>query len=141
MTREGSVDFAGLVNYTDRYREGAIRYDVGETSNFALTPMMVAALEQLLEWQPASIQEYGRSLAKGLLGEIREAGFSVAPDARRSGHIFGVRLPGDANVAALQRRLRERRVYASVRGDALRVSVHLFNDEGDIQALREALFQ
>jgi selenocysteine lyase/cysteine desulfurase len=141
MTREGSDDFAGLVNYTDHYREGAIRYDVGETSNFILVPMMIAGLEQVLEWRPERIGEYGRALTAGLMDEIRSAGLTIAPDGRRAGHLFGIRLAGKSEVATLQGRLRDRRVYVSVRGDALRVSVHLYNDEADIQALREALFK
>ena len=141
MTREGSDDFAGLVNYTDRYREGAIRYDVGETSNFVLVPMMIVGLEQVLEWRPERIAEYGRSLTAGLMGEIRDAGLTIAPDGWRAGHLFGIRLAGKADLATLQGRLRDRRVYVSVRGDALRVSVHLYNDEEDIQALRYALFK
>lgn len=141
MTREGSDDFAGLVNYTDRYREGAIRYDVGETSNFILVPMMIAGLEQVLEWRPERIGEYGRALTAGLMDDIRSAGLTIAPDGRRACHLFGIRLAGKADVATLQGRLHDRRVYVSVRGDALRVSVHLYNDEADIQALREALFK
>jgi selenocysteine lyase/cysteine desulfurase len=140
MTREGSDDFAGLVNYTDRYRAGAIRYDVGETSNFILVPMMIAGLEQVLEWRPERIGEYGRALTAGLMDEIRNAGLAIAPDDRRAGHLFGIRLAGRADVETLQGRLRDRRVYVSVRGAALRVSVHLYNDEADIQALRDALF-
>ncbi len=141
MTREGSVDFAGLVNYTDRYRGGAIRYDVGETSNFVHVPMMIAALQQLLEWQPERIADYGRRLAGGMVGELRDAGMAIAPDDWRAGHLFGIRLPGNSDVRALQKRLQERRVYVSVRGSALRISLHLYNDEADVAALRDALLQ
>src|SRR6056297_2448766 len=52
LDRKGSEDFAGLVNYVDEYQPGAIRFDVGERSNFILVPMMIKALEQLLEWGP-----------------------------------------------------------------------------------------
>ena len=41
MGRLGSEDFGGLVEYEDRYRPGALRFDVGEASNFALVPMLV----------------------------------------------------------------------------------------------------
>jgi selenocysteine lyase/cysteine desulfurase len=140
ITREGSDDFSRLVDHDDRYRPGAIRYDVGETSNFVLVPMMIAALEQVLEWRPERISAYGRALTAGLFDRIREAGLAVAPDDCRAGHLFGVRLAGGADLGALQARLRERRIYASVRGDALRVSVHLYNDEDDIRALQDALF-
>ena len=58
--RAGSENFKELVNYRDDYQPGAVRYDVGERSNFALTPMAVAALEQVLDWQPVRIQDTAR---------------------------------------------------------------------------------
>ena len=45
--RAGSENFKELVNYRDDYQPGAVRYDVGERSNFALTPMAVAAARPL----------------------------------------------------------------------------------------------
>ncbi len=36
ISRLGSEDFRGLVNYQDEYQPGALRYDVGERSNFIL---------------------------------------------------------------------------------------------------------
>src|SRR6516165_4280653 len=38
IAREGSEDFAGLVNYRHDFQSGARRFDVGERSNFALMP-------------------------------------------------------------------------------------------------------
>jgi selenocysteine lyase/cysteine desulfurase len=52
MGRKGSEDFSALVDYVDDYQPGALRYDVGERSNFALMPMLTAALELLLAWKP-----------------------------------------------------------------------------------------
>ncbi|MGB3634004.1 MAG: aminotransferase class V-fold PLP-dependent enzyme, partial [Rubrobacteraceae bacterium] len=50
IVREGSQDFARLVDYRDGYAPGARRYDVGERSNFNLLPMANAALQQVLDW-------------------------------------------------------------------------------------------
>ena len=50
ITRRGSEAFAELVRYRDEYQPAALRYDVGERSNFVLLPMLVAALELVLEW-------------------------------------------------------------------------------------------
>ena len=47
IAREGSEDFKGLVDYRDDYQPGAVRFDVGERSNFILVPMLVAALNLL----------------------------------------------------------------------------------------------
>ena len=40
--RAGSENFKELVHYRDDYQPGAIRYDVGERTNFALMPMAIA---------------------------------------------------------------------------------------------------
>src|SRR5258707_15839236 len=51
IAREDSEDFAGLVNYRDVFQPGARRFDVGERSNFALLPMAMVALRQILDWR------------------------------------------------------------------------------------------
>ena len=55
IARKNSEDFAGLVNYQDEFQPGARRFDVGERSNFALMPMVLAALQQILAWQVPEI--------------------------------------------------------------------------------------
>src|SRR5699024_2435975 len=44
LDRKDSEYFADLINYTDEYQPGALRYDMGERSNFILVPMMIEAL-------------------------------------------------------------------------------------------------
>jgi selenocysteine lyase/cysteine desulfurase len=139
LGREGSEDFRGLVSYRDEYQPGALRFDVGERSNFALVPMQLAALEQLLAWDPARIQEYCRRLTAELVEEARALGFRVEDEAWRGSHLFGLRAPPEVDLARVQRLLLERKVFVSVRGSALRVSPHLYNDRADVDALREVL--
>ena len=43
ILRAGSEDFSRLVDYRDEYQPGARRFDVGERTNFELTPMAIAA--------------------------------------------------------------------------------------------------
>ena len=64
ITRRGSERFADLVRYRDDYHPAAIRYDVGERSNFILLPMLAAALALVLEWSASAIQDYCRALTK-----------------------------------------------------------------------------
>ncbi len=139
MGREGSENFGRLVDYNSSHRPLAVRYDMGEVSNFILVPMFIAALEQVLDWQPARIEQYARSLSGGLIDRLRSAGYAVTDDRWRRGHLFGVRPPASVDFAALHERLQERRVFVSVRGSALRVSVHAFNDASDLDALGDAL--
>ena len=51
MNRANAEDFSGLTGYTDLYKDGSARFNVGESSHFILLPMMIRALDQVLEWQ------------------------------------------------------------------------------------------
>ena len=55
--RKGAEDFARLVDYQDAFAPGALRFDVGERSNFALVPAAEAAIRQILDWGVDNIAE------------------------------------------------------------------------------------
>ncbi len=137
--RAGSENFKELVNYRDDYQPGAVRYDVGERSNFALMPMATAALEQVLDWQPARVQEYCTALTADLFERVRARGYTVEAPEFRGAHLFGLRAPAGTDITAVGERLRERKVFVSLRGSALRVAPHVYNDGRDIEALLDAL--
>lgn len=139
IAREGSEDFKGLVDYRDGYQPGAVRFDVGERSNFILVPMLVAALHLLRRWGARRIQAYARGLTGALLDAVREMGFEVEEEGYRVGHLFGIRLPPGLDLERAKAVLDEEKVSVSLRGSALRVSPHLYNDEGDVEALLQAL--
>ncbi len=137
--RAGSENFKDLVNYRDDYQPGAVRYDVGERSNFALMPMAVAALEQVLEWQPARVQEYCAGLTSELFAGVGALGYQVEEPACRGAHLFGLRAPAGMDISVVGERLRARKVHVSLRGSAIRVAPHVYNDRRDVDALLEAL--
>ncbi len=139
VTRRGSEDFARLVDYQDEYQPGAIRYDAGERSNWINNPMMACALELIDDWTVEGIREYCRALTGDLAARVRELGYWIEDDAYRTGHLFGLRPPPGIESAAVRRALAERQVAVSVRGSAIRVSVHVYNDAGDLDALVAAL--
>jgi selenocysteine lyase/cysteine desulfurase len=139
IAREGSEDFQGLVDYRAAYQGGAVRYDVGERSNFILLPMAIASLRLVLDWGPARIQDYCDRVFGGVAEEARELGFSVEPRAGRAAHVFGLRVPHGMDLRALHAALAERNVFASLRGSALRVSPNVYNDTADADALLGAL--
>lgn len=139
IARTGSEDFQGLVAYSEDYRPGAVRYDVGERSNFILVPMMIAALDLLLDWRPERIQAHCRRLLADLVRDGRERGLVTAGDGRRGEHILGLRLPEGSDPRRLARALEARRVHVSLRGDAVRVAPAVYNRRADVEALREAL--
>lgn len=137
MGRVGSEDFAALVEQSESYRPGALRYDMGEAANFILIPMFIEALEQLLEWGVENIQRYCRELTGELIEEAVGQPDPAGPEP--VGHLFGLHVPNGVDPEALRARLCERKVFVSVRGDAIRVAPHIFNEAADIEALRSVL--
>ncbi len=139
ITRRGSEHFNELVNYRDEYQAGAIRYDVGERSNFLLLPMLEAGLEQVLDWGPETVQAHTGGLSGAAVERLRDLGCR-AEDARwRAGHLFGVRLPAGVDIPQLGRDLRARKVSVSLRGGAVRIAPHLYNEAGDLDALIDVI--
>lgn len=139
IARDGSEDFRGLVNYRDEYQPGSLRYDVGEWSNFILLPMLVAALEQLREWSAERIQAYCADISHDAILAARDLGFTVEDPAWRGAHLFGMRAPPGADIADLQTRLDQHGISVSLRGTAVRVAPHVYNDRNDFDALVDAL--
>lgn len=135
MNRSGSDSFRDLSDYENLYLAKAGRYEVGEHSNFILLPMLRAALLQLEKWGVASIQDYARRISQQFTAELKDLGIWVEEEAYRSGHLFGIRLPEGPSASELQNQLRQNEVYTSQRGDAIRLSLHLYNREADLEKL------
>ena len=138
LTRAGADDFSSLVDYVDEYQPGARRFDMGEYPQFILLPMALAAIRQLLEWKPMNIQATLTKLTASIAREARSLGLSVLDAEKRVGHMLGIRFPSGLP-AGLAERLAASRVYVSVRGDAIRVSPNVYNDEDDAARLVSVL--
>ncbi|MFY0688344.1 MAG: aminotransferase class V-fold PLP-dependent enzyme [Cyclobacteriaceae bacterium] len=133
INRKNAEDFAGLVNYRDEYEPGSRRFDVGERSNFIAVPMMIAALKQILKWNPESISDYCGSLFEAFLPPIEEMGFKLSsPPVERSKHLFGLQIPEQIALSKLMQDFKQSKVYVSVRGNVIRVSPNVYNDKKDI---------
>lgn len=137
MNRLNSEDFRNLVNYQDEYQPGAIRYEVGESANFILTPMLTKAIEQINEWKPENIQAYCKNLTTTFLKEVEKLGITVEDEAYRAEHLLGLRLPAHLEMEEVKKRFDAERIYVSIRGNSIRVSPHLYNGEADLQRLIE----
>lgn len=138
IAREGSEDFAALIDYRDRYQPGARRFDVGERANFALMPAAIAGLELLLGWSVPAIAERIGALTDRIADGAAGLGLTSTPINRRAGHFLGLRFP-EAPPADILPRLAAHGVHVSRRGPSLRVSPHVYNDEADVRRLIEAL--
>lgn len=140
IARKDSENFAGLVDYKSEFQPGARRFDVGERSNFALTPAAKASLELLLGWDTQRIYATLKSRNDTVAERARaELGLDSVPAHRRAGHYIGLRFTGakfSGGVPAdLPAQLAAQKVYVSVRGKAMRVTPHVYNTDEDIERL------
>ena len=140
MTRAGSEDFSSLVDYSEEYRAGARRFDMGEFSQFVLVPMAIAGLRQVLAWGVERIEAELSPMTEQVAQMAAESNYSVLPAADRSPHLIGVRYRGGIS-AELPKALQEASIYVSIRGDSIRVAPHLYNEPKDIDFLFKALRQ
>ena len=139
LDRKGSEDFTGLVNYTDEYQPGALRYDMGERSNFILVPMMIEALKQIIDWGPQNIQQYCQALTEDLIQKLQAQGYQIEEPNWRGHHLFGIRLPEHLNRAELQQKLKNNHIHVSLRGTAVRISPNVYNTRDDMDKLLQIL--
>jgi selenocysteine lyase/cysteine desulfurase len=139
MNKSNANDFTKLTHYVDDYKAGAARYNVGEFSNFILLPMLDKALQQIAEWDADAIQDYCGNLINPLLNFLQENEYWFEENKYRANHLFGFLLSPLVNKEKLLLQLQSSKVFVSLRGDAIRVSPHLYNEAPDIEALIEVL--
>lgn len=138
LTKKGAEDFAGLTNYKAGYRDGARRFDMGEFSQFNLLPMCIAALQQIIQWKPAAIQQQLITLTDRIIAYKKQKGMDGNSIERFVGHMSSIPL-GSIDVTALKKRLEQSKVIVSFRGSSIRVSPHLYNDLGNLDNLLTCL--
>lgn len=138
IARKGSENFAGLVDYQDEYQPGAVRFDMGERSQFQLLPMAVEGMRQILAW---GVEDIAASLAAltARIGEgAADMGLSAAPTELRAPHYVGLAF-ADGPPPELLANLRARNVHVSVRGSSVRVTPYLYNNDADMERFFAAL--
>lgn len=138
MGRDGAEDFSRLADFTDIYQPGARRFDTGEKSSFSNIAGALAALRQLEEWGIGTIAETLAATNERIADILAGCGFEITAVEDRAPHFQGARLPAidPRNLAA---RLIDNGIYASVRGDYLRIAPHLYTDDEDLARLEEVL--
>ena len=137
-SRSRSEDFARLIDYRDAFAPGARRFDMGEPSNFHLTPMAIAALEQVLAWGVENIADTLKVRTAAIAERARDMGLDSQPPELRAGHYLGLRFAEGVPPDLLDALAREK-VHVSVRGSSMRVTPHLYNTEADVDRLFAAL--
>ncbi len=138
INRKGSENFARLVDYQEEFQPGATRFDMGERANFALMPMAITALQQILDWGVQDIYKTLAAKTAALAEAGREIGLTCAEPHFRAGHFLGLEFTNGVPDTLLSK-LAEDRIYVSVRGNSLRVTPHLYNTDEDADRLMAAL--
>lgn len=138
LNRQGAEDFAALVDYTDAYQPGAQRFNQGESAQFYLLPMALAALKQIAQWTPARVQQQLSEWTRELSSRAPALKLDAIAPTQRVGHMIGLTarsaLPPDLFAA-----LAARDVYVGARGANIRVSPHLHSTAADLERLVAAL--
>lgn len=122
-------------------RDDARRF---ETGTYALPQAWTASggFEIIHEVGIDRIRDQNQALTRGIIGRADELGLellSPRDDAQRGG-LVRVRVPGGPPAAErVLHALFEKDVVLDKRGDALRISPHFFNDEGDLDRCFEEL--
>ncbi len=134
LNRERAEDFARLAEYRDGYLPGARRFDMGERAHFTHMPAAIAALGQLAAWGVADIEATLRSATQHIALQAAALGLESPPPSQRAGHFLGLRFPGGVP-SDLPARLASEKVFVSIRGDAVRVTPHLYVSDTDVDRL------
>lgn len=135
MNHEDRENFSQLVNYNYNYTPKAGRYDVGQSSNFILTPMLAEGIKQLLEWTPQHIQSYCKSISEDAINELHSLGCFIEEESYRGHHLFGVYLPKHKELSVIKRKLSEQNIFVSYRGNSIRISPNVYNTKEDLMRL------
>ena len=136
ITRAGAHDFQSLARYEEALEPNARRFDMGERSNFALLPVAGAAISQLLEWGVENIAETLGATTAVIADRLEPAGI-CAPEGRAP-HFLSVRFP-EGLPEGIEARLAGAGVHVSLRGERMRITPHLYNDDEDVARLLEHL--
>lgn len=137
--RLDSENFTNLTNYQPKYKPLANRYSAGESGSFIYVQMQIAALKQVLEWTPKSIQSYCKNISKEAVIELQKLGCTLENPEDRTHHLFGFQLPNSINIERLKEKLNEQQIFVSFRGDFIRISCHVYTTVNDFKKLTECI--
>jgi selenocysteine lyase/cysteine desulfurase len=135
INHEGSENFSNLVKYNENFKPKAARYDMGESSNFILTPMLSEAIRQLLEWTPTAIQEYCKNITEEILQHLPRNEYFVEEPRFRAHHLFGIYTTKGKSIEELKKLISAKNIYVSYRGKAIRVAPNVYNSKENVEKL------
>jgi selenocysteine lyase/cysteine desulfurase len=136
--RSGVAGHEGKLEQLEGYDTGARRFDTAERASFIHVDMSIVALKQLSDWSVKTIHDRIAPVTERILAGAAKIGYRAAAPEQQAIHLFGLRRDGGLP-EGLGQALQSAKVHVSLRGDAIRVSPHVFNDEQDADRLVAAL--
>lgn len=127
-------EVSSLHHGAPEFVDSAEKYE-GGMLNFPGVYAMGASVDLMLEIGPAEIEERVLALAAQCGDVLEQAGGEIA---HRESHIIAARFPG-RDAVELANALNEQRILVSARHGHLRVSVHFYNNEEDLERMRGVL--
>lgn len=137
INRKGSEDFSNLINYQHEYAKFAKRYSVGQQSNFINVDMLNQGIKQINKWGVDNVYDYIKSISSKYFDMLDRSKVWYEEEDYRAGHLFG--LKPKKNLKKILKKIREKNIYISLRGDIIRVSPSIYNTEKDILKLFECV--
>ena len=137
INRKGSEDFSNLINYQHEYAKFAKRYSVGQQSNFINVDMLNQGIKQINKWGVDNVYDYIKSISSKYFDMLDRSKVWYEEEDYRAGHLFG--LKPKKNLKKILKKIREKNIYISLRGDVIRVSPSVYNTEKDILKLFECV--
>lgn len=138
QTSSGSTP-GNLLNYTVEALPGARRFDRGQAPNYLAMKTLLASLSLFNELGLDKIQSHNAHLVNQFLESYPKESYQLITPPPAMGNIVCLRSTAKADSEKLEKALREKKIYASVREGNLRLGFHLFNDENQVNALVQAL--
>ncbi|MGD1848371.1 MAG: aminotransferase class V-fold PLP-dependent enzyme [Salibacteraceae bacterium] len=139
LAHEGASDFQNLVKYNPNYAAVGQRFSSGQHPAFLQLSMLNEALKQVGVWGAAKVQAHATTLLEPFIEKFMAIGCGLLPTDQRCAHLFGLRLPKGVSLSQVKKQLEAKGVFVSLRGDSMRVSLYLYNQPQDLQALLSCL--
>ena len=139
MNRTNAIEFSKITEYDPTYKPDSSRFNVGQTSNFLLTPILIEGLKQIQKWGVQQIHDYCFSLFSEIKNGLSPIGIGFEENDYTYPHLFALKLPESISPETMKTNLEKNNIYVSLRGSYIRVSINVFNNQRDVKALIDCI--
>ena len=106
---------------------------MGQQSSFINVAMLTAAIQQINTWGVENIYSYIKSITTPCFNLLDLNKVWFEEEKYRAAHLFGLKPKN--NLEKILKKIREKNIYVSLRGDSIRVSPSVYNTKDEIEKL------